>query len=638
MAAKKPTQFTDEFVSSITADGSPRGEALKSQRLLDVYQARQDLSAKVKEKYISTIQSLGGQELTINDILDEKSPVKEIFIDNIVVEGNTSPVKNLIGDFKNVLAEVGVKGAGTVNPFRTIIQTQVGEAKYLEAGFDTSTKRLRPISIPPEVYRITKDIAAGLLNPKNNDPDLKNAGGRMLLMMQGGYRPSDFKALSIENIDFETGIVTGLELKTDKGTKGIGVAYFPRSQLDVVRAVIGDRKSGLVFQNPEVLDKIINENLKSSELPKIRYLQESTNTIVENPFTAYDFRRMQETALQAAGYNAKNPIRKYLTWRPLSGTEASEGYMVLQNQSAALEEANARAFEPYIHLSDGNVVKLEDGKVVKTHGQFLNEVGVKKLSPYTKRYVASKAGLNALPINIQETMGPSIEGITYSDTSISDNITPPNAKSAQGYLEAAKVNNEARIAQAEINKVNKQIELLDKQQELASKPAPPPLQTSGKKKQIASRVFEDIGEVSDELKKSLASIGVNLAETVEDVTDTVVETGKKVVDAIPPKVKKALPFVAAPEGYRLAKEKASDMGLPGVLPDVVGATGAFAEVFAPVGPTDVKDAATGFAGQIKKGEEQRQIMLDKARSIRSKKLAEKNEADSVSQDQGFLSR
>lgn len=490
-------EFSENYISSITAEGGSRGEALKSQPLISVYMARKDLSTNKKAKIVEAITSLGGQELTLGDLVTEDAN-RIIFLDNIIAEGQTSDVKAMIGDFKNLFAEIGVTAQGTTNPFRGILEKHVGQARYEQAGFGTATARLRPISIPPEVYQETKDIAASLM--ADRDPEVKSAGGRMLLMMLGGYRPSDFKALNIENIDFDTGVVTGLELKTDKGTKGIGVAYMPRPQLDVIRSVIGNRTSGLVFENPSKLDKIILQELRTSNLPKIKYLQESTRQVVEQPFTAYDFRRMQESTLQAAGFNSDNPIRKYLTWRPLAKKDASEGYMALQNQSSAIEAANALSFEPYVHLTEGNTIKLNDNTVLKTHGQFLTDVGVTQLSPFTKKYVASEAGRSRLPVNVLEKLEEVDDGITYPQESIMARATDVNPEAAAEYLETSKISRETRRTQA-------QIDLLDKQAELAAKPAPPPKPTG---KQIATPQFEGSGQVSEKLASKLEKFGIKL--------------------------------------------------------------------------------------------------------------------------------
>jgi len=461
-------EYSEQFLSRIQADGTSRADALQGVRLVDLYMARKDLSKNKKAKIVDTINSLGGQELTLGQLVTEDAN-RVIFIENIVAEGNTTPIKSMIGDFRNVLEDIGIGEQGTRNPFRGTIKKQVGETAYLAAGFDTTTARLRPISIPPEVYQETKDIAASLMN--NDDPTRKAAGARMLLMMLGGYRPSDFKAFSIENIDFETGIVSGLELKTDKGTKGIGIAYMPRPQLDVIRTLIGNRTSGLVFEKPETLDKIIREELKTSNLPKIRYLQESTKQVVEQPFTAYDFRRMQESTLQAAGFNSDNPIRKYLTWRPLSKKEASEGYMAVQNQSSAIEAANALSFEPYVHLTEGNTVSLNDNTVMKTHGQFLADVGVKNLSPFTKKYVASQKGRSLLPVNVVEKMDAVDDGVTYPQESIMNKGTDISQEAADEYLKTSKVKGETRLVQAEIDLEEKKQKLVEKK-----KASPTPLE------------------------------------------------------------------------------------------------------------------------------------------------------------------
>jgi len=565
-------EFSENYISSITAEGGSRGEALKSQPLISVYMARKDLSTNKKAKIVEAINSLGGQDLTLGDLVTEDAN-RVIFLDNIIAEGQTSDVKAMIGDFKNLFAEIGVTAQGTTNPFRGILEKHVGQAKYEQAGFGTATARLRPISIPPEVYQETKDIAASLM--ADRDPEVKYAGGRMLLMMLGGYRPSDFKALKIENIDFDTGVVTGLELKTDKGTKGIGVAYMPRPQLDVIRSIIGNRTSGLVFENPSKLDKIILQELRTSNLPKIKYLQESTRQVVEQPFTAYDFRRMQESTLQAAGFNSDNPIRKYLTWRPLAKKDASEGYMALQNQSSAIEAANALSFEPYVHLTEGNTVKLNDNMVLKTHGQFLTDVGVTQLSPFTKKYVASEAGRSRLPVNVLEKLEQVDDGVTYPQESIMTKATDVSPEAAADYLETSKINRETRRTQA-------QIDLLDKQAELAAKPAPP------KSKVEQTDLIESTEDLSDDSRKALGS-SFDLSSFVK---------GTKAVGAV---IAESLPFAGVGATYLESRDAGASplaAGSKAVLEETVLATPTMVQAGVEIGEEAIGAAAQPVAEKI----------------------------------------
>ena len=614
-------EFKEGYVKSIQQEGMSRVAAIRSQPLVSLYMNRADLKPDKKNKLIAAINALGGQELTLDDVLNE-GPKKTALIDSIVGSDKAANVKALVGDLgKNVLAEVGVTAQGTANPLRAMIKAQVGSAEYDKKGLGTDTTRLRPLNIPREVYQGSKDVAASLMA----NPDTRLAGGRMILMMLGGYRPSDFKALRIENIDFKTGLVLGLELKTDDKSKaaGIGAAYFPRPQLDVIKAIMGDRKEGLLFENPDPLDKLINERLRTADMPEILYRQESTGKNITKPATAYDFRRMQETALQAAGYTSTNPVRKYLTWRPISGKEASEGYMALINQSAELEEANALSFEPFIHMTDGNIVEMPDGSVTKTHGQFLTEVGVTELSPYTLRYTASTRGRARLPIAEIERLDLEDTGVVYSDSPIASKATVTDPAAASAYIDIARTNQETRKVQAEIN-------LREKQQSLANMPPKPSKSTTAPEPDMISSA-EDL---SPDTQKALGS-GFDLDAFLGKTKDVV----DSVVDKIPPKVIKAIPFLAAPAGYEIAKETASDMGLPGFLPEIIGAAGAAAEVVSPIAPTDIKDASIGFAGVIEKGEQERQVLLNRARQSKTTDIDRGPEAaPATEQDQGFLTR
>lgn len=591
-------EFRDGYISRIQQEGMSRVDALRSQPIVSLYMNRTDLTTNKKSKLVSAISELGGQELTLGDIIDE-GPKRTALIDTLINTGETSNVKALIGDLgKNLFAEAGITAQGTANPLRAMMRGQVGGAEYEKKGFGTDTARLRPLNIPKEVYQGTKDIAASLMA----SPDTRLAGGRMILMMLGGYRPSDFKALRIENIDFETGLVTGLELKTDKGkVSGIGAAYFPRPQLDVIRSIIGDRKEGLLFENPAALDKLINDQLKSADMPEILYRQESTGKNITQPVTAYDFRRMQETTLQAAGYKSDDPIRKYLTWRPLSKKEASEGYMALINQSAAIEEANALSFEPYIHLTDGNVAEMADGSVMKTHGQFLTEVGVKNLSPFTLRYAASKKGRSTLPIAEMERLDLEDTGVTYSDTPIASKpvVTDPDA--ASKYIEIAKTNQETRKVQADIN-------LQKKKQERASMP---PVASEPKVEQ--TDLIESTEDLSDDSRKALGSgfdMNKFLGKTAKAVgVGAVLETARQFIEE---------PVATAAE---LGKEVLLERGL---------GAGPGAAVSMIMQSTDLA------SGELT--DEERGYPVEAMRDTGFVDIDRGPEAASANQDQGFLSR
>ena len=468
-------KFEPEFDEIVAQQGADRGSFLKSKTLGELIRARQDSDFKSlkKEKMITLLQQLGGEDLTLGQIIDDTPAAKQargLFFLNIVNSGEIegvgkSALKNLIGDLgSNLLPEVGAVAEQNVNPLRKLIRESVGEDAYKNAGLDVTSARLRPIFIPSEAYAQTKLMVGGML--KAEDSIMRLAGGRALLMMLGGYRPSDFKALKIENIDFETGLVTGLELKTDKKSKGIGVAYFPRLQLDVLRQIIGNKTSGLVFENPTLLDKLINNELSLLDIPPVKYYQEGTKSVVEGAFTAYDFRRLQESALSAAGYKSNDAIRRNLTWRPLAG-DASEGYESLIQKSAEIERANSIAFSNFILMSDGNIVTdPSSGIATKTHGQFLTDVGITQLSPTSKQYRVTNQAVNNLPIYVQERNLERPDNLKFDDAPIASLQIEPDVDRADKYQKIADNEFDIRLSESQIKRDKKKLEADDTSQQV----------------------------------------------------------------------------------------------------------------------------------------------------------------------------
>ena len=467
MAARKPIELKEEFISQITEGGATRGEALSAATLVDVQTNRLGLPSSAIQNRVKFIKDLGFEDITLGEI-KESGPKRDAFIKAIVAHGKDTRSNEIIGDFTSILGEVGVTLPRGANPFRAMMKEAVGEAAYLKGGFSTAIDRKIPLAYPPEVYTEVKNTVTGLLT--SEDPVRKEAGIRMLLMMQGGYRPSDFKGLKVENINFETGIVKGLDLKTDSkdnvegaGKKSVPIAYFPSAQRDVVQQHIGSRTNGLVFQtSASKLDKIINDELASANIPEIEYYSEGSGQYVKEKFSAYDFRRMMETHLSAQGYNETSTVRRALTWRPQEGN--TQKYQAILNEAGRIEQANAASFQTWVLMSDGNAV-VQDGQRVRTHGQFLTEVGIEQLSPFTTRYAITSQAVNNLPPFMQDRALQLSEGVTFSN----DNIAPlpirTDSEAASTFQDIAKTEMETKKTQA-------QIDLRKAETELAETPEP----------------------------------------------------------------------------------------------------------------------------------------------------------------------
>lgn len=448
--ATKPIQFKEDFISQITEGGVSRGDALSSSTLADVQANRTDIPETVVQQRVKFINDLGFGDITLGDI-KQGGAKRDSFVKALIAHGSDTKSKALIGDFTKILGEVGVTLARGANPFRAMMKEAVGESDYLKAGFSTVVDRKIPLAYPPEVYTEVKKTVSGLLTSK--DPVRRAAGTRMLLMMQGGYRPSDFKGLKVENINFETGIVKGLDLKTDSktnvegaGKKSVPIAYMPASQRDVISQHIAGKSSGLVFENPDKLDKIINEELAKAKIPEIEYYSEKTGDYVKEKFSAYDFRRLNETHLSAAGYAETSTVRRALTWRPQEGNV--QKYQAVLNEAGRIEQANAAAFQTWVLMSDGNAVE-SNGQRVRTHGQFLTEVGIKNISPYTARYSVTSSAVNNLPPFMQEKALQLSQGVAFSNDNIASLPINTDAKAASTFQQISQTEMETKAVEAE---------------------------------------------------------------------------------------------------------------------------------------------------------------------------------------------
>ena len=618
--ASKTVEFDSGFIESITAGGVERSDALRSSTLVDVIKGRTGVSETFKNKRIALLNKMGMGDITLGD-LSEKTAKRTDFINALAKVGNTNETKGLIGDFKGLFAEVGVTAAMTTNPFRNAMKESLGAGTYEKLGFGTDIERLLPVDYPPEAYRESKRISTALLN--SEDPVRRAAGARMLLMMMGGYRPSDFKALRIENIDFEKGTVQGLKLKTD-GTgkvKSIGVGYLPSLQRDVIKELIGDKSSGLVFEKPSVLDKIINEELKNADIPLIEYTQESTGKNIKQAFSAYDFRRIKETDLEAKGYNENSVVRKALTWRPPAGNV--QKYQAVISQSGVIEAANARGLENYILLSEGNLTTNAEGKAVKTHGQFLADVGVKNISSVSQRYVVTANAIDELPIHLQDQVANDNAAVTFSDKPLTRAKINVDQNAAGEYV---------KLSSASMEQTRLQIEANNRRVAAEMPPEPPKPMTEEPK------IFGP-DDMSDTSKKALGG-GFDFDAFVKGTAKTV-----KSVPYIGPVVGGTLAALAARESRADVEQRLEDVDVPKDVKEIARDLAGASE-FTPLSYSYMRDVAGAYRDTIEAGDVERENMMSRARARAEEKgfidpdkavRVREEAASAAAEPMGFLS-
>ena len=199
-----------------------------------------------------------------------------------------------MGAFQPFFEEAGYIGPKGNNPARVLLAGVIGQ-KSIKELFPTDPVRKRPSPYPFETYTKLKDVVTGLLSSK--DKNTRLAGVQLGMHVLGGYRPSDFKNLKIENIDFKTGIVSDLLVK-DKGGSTTKQGYFPQIIRDILLKEVDPKGQGAVF--PKNNETVINDALKKSNITA-EYTNEKTGVKTTAPFTLEDTRKLNETHLTTLG-------------------------------------------------------------------------------------------------------------------------------------------------------------------------------------------------------------------------------------------------------------------------------------------------------------------------------------------------
>ena len=371
--------FEKEFETLLSSKGRVRGKSLKQVPIGQIFN-----NTTERKNITKLLTKVGLQDYTIEDIFGKKS---REFAETLVNTDKLSAAKkqDIIGPFKPLLAEVGISSQGTANPLRSLMTSVVGDGVMQAKGFDTSTKRAVPANYPMESYQAFKNLAS-----KYNAEGKHVEKSFLLTLMMGGYRPSDFKSITFENIDFETGLVKNVNLKTTKAGD-VKLAYLPEAQRDIIRSMMEKtgNKTGLVFPNVNQITDTINEDLAKTNI-QIEFLTQAKNDFEKRPLRIYDTRRIKESDLTASGVDNDNFVRKLFTWRPKKGNV--EEYQAGLKVAGQIEDINAKAFAPYVLLTEGNLT--DSGR--KTVAQFLEDVGV-KTTEYTKQYLTTKKAFKSLP-------------------------------------------------------------------------------------------------------------------------------------------------------------------------------------------------------------------------------------------------
>jgi len=428
-------QFSQDFEKSLSGKEGVRSDKIATTPLGVLIESS---NRKDKKSFMTVLAKGDLLNTTIREINDNPE-IKEKFGRFFEQQGKdkktASSANKVLGSLQPFFEESGYLGPKGRNPVRIVLQDVIGTTSTQEL-FSTDPTRKVPSPYPFETYVKLKEVITGLLNSENKAERL--AGTQLAMHVIGGYRPSDFKSLRIENINFKNGVVSGLDVK-DKGQTSKKAGYFPKIIRDILLKEIGDPtgKTGLVF--PTNNEEVINAALKKANIPT-EYT--TAGKVKQGVFTLEDTRKLNETHLTTLGYNEKDPIRLAATLRANKTTIGQ--YVATGAGGRAIEELFVKTSTPHVAFTG-----------TTSHAQYLEDIGVNS-SDIVKRYKVTNDVVERFPLDRVEEFQTMYPTLAYEDgdkviTSTLSQVNKGNAKLYQEAIgsELAKRKDKADIARAE---------------------------------------------------------------------------------------------------------------------------------------------------------------------------------------------
>tara|TARA_Y100000593_G_scaffold46238_1_gene87868 strand:- start:7918 stop:9861 length:1944 start_codon:yes stop_codon:yes gene_type:complete len=454
-------EFSQEFEQSLSSTQGVRSDKIANTPLKTLIEAS---TRKDKKAMVEVLTEGGLANNTLREI-NENAEIKEKFGRFFEQQGKNkktaAKADKVIGSFQPFFQEAGYLGPKGNNPARILLSNVIG-TKATQELFSTETIRKVPSPYPFDTYTKLKGVVTGLLN--SEDKATRLAGVQLAMHVIGGYRPSDFKNLKVENINFTSGVVSDLLIK-DRGKTTTKQGYFPKIIRDILLKEVNPEGQGLVF--PTNNETVINNALKKANIPT-EYT--TAGKVKQGVFTLEDTRKLNETHLTSLGYDEKNPIRLAATLRASKTTIGQ--YVATGAGGRDIEELFVKTSSPHVAFTG-----------TSNHAQYLSDIGVKP-SDIVKRYKVTNNVIDRFPLDrvaefqekyptaayeggdkvISSTLSEVNEGNSklYQDTVTTKLQTEKDIADIK-YAETAKIAEEKRI---ETQNVKKKVQLEKKATDL----------------------------------------------------------------------------------------------------------------------------------------------------------------------------
>ena len=455
-------EFTPEFEQALSQQQGVRSDKIANTPLKDLIGGS---TRKDKKTFISVLSKGDLLNNTLREI-NENSEIKEKFGRFFEQQGKnkktSATADRVLGAFQPFFEEAGYIGPKGNNPARVLLAGVIG-TKAIKELFPTDPVRKVPSPYPFDTYVKLKEVVTGLLNSKDKAERL--AGTQLAMHVIGGYRPSDFKNLRVENIDFTSGVVSDLEIK-DRGATTKNQGYFPKIIRDILLKEVDPEGQGLVF--PKNNEAVINNALKKANI-STQYT--TAGKVKQGVFTLEDTRKLNETHLTTLGYDEKDPTRLAATLRANKTTIGQ--YVATGAGGRSIEELFVKTSSPHVAFTG-----------TSNHAQYLSDIGVKP-SDIVKRYKVTNKVIDRFPLDrvaeFQEKYptlgflgGDEVITSTLSEVNegnsrlYQDNVTTKlQTEKDKADIEFAKTAEEAEKARLRTQDIKKQVKFEKKQTDLA---------------------------------------------------------------------------------------------------------------------------------------------------------------------------
>ena len=529
-------KFNPEFEAMLTASPDGRPQTINNTTLRDLFQNRQIGETKdmTQGKINSATRFFAAAglldttpaEIVANPVMFAQAMQGEAY-ESFGKSQATKAQAFLSGIFEDA-------GHGPSWPSRTL-KTQIGKEAAFEA-FDLKPTRATVKEFPDDVFSKLKESVVRL-----NATGDKEAAAQLLMHMFGGYRPEDLNGINIEDINFKTGVADDVEIKGSGGTT-IKKAVFAPPILDAIKMHIGDRTTGLIFENTQknserinrVFDEVFGKDYLSVTSPKLGKRQE--------PMRVKKLRNLNESIL--SGFDYSDQARKALTLR--ASSDVAEDYAVSTARRKQLERMTAR-----------NVALFSAGSGTTSVAQFMTDAGA---AP------SQRTGLITATKEILEELG-------YENAVDPDffNSLPDGGEVIGGRV-AGQVDPDVAAAQArdQVLKSERSAQLTEKEI----------LQDQGDLEALREQAAKDKKFKKIEKK----------AATGRDLINKALKGAKPIVKVVAPPVGFAISALAAKQTKADVTQQLEQLGLPGPVSEVGGAVAGATE-FLPIPPSDVVAAA-----------------------------------------------